>query len=48
MRDKEKNPQKKIKVPDLKPQKDAKGGRKAGGEQEGPSIGPKIPPGPNV
>jgi hypothetical protein len=47
MRDKKKKTKNQIKVPDLKPQKDAKGGRKAGGDQ-GPSIGPKIPPGPNV
>jgi hypothetical protein len=48
MRDKKKNPKKVIRIQDLKPKKDAKGGRKAGGEQERPSIGPKVPPGANT
>ena len=47
MRDKKKKTKKQIRIQDLKPKKDARGGRKAGGEQ-GPSIAPKIPPGPNV
>jgi hypothetical protein len=33
MRDKKKKTKQQIKVPDLKPKKDAKGGRKAGGDQ---------------
>jgi hypothetical protein len=48
MRDKKKRTEKQIKVPDLKPKKDAKGGRKAGGDPPTVPTGPKVPPGANT
>ena len=54
MRDKKKNPKKQIKVQDLKPSKDAKGGYPPGpcgpGGHNPGGHGPKpdIPPGPPI
>ena len=48
MRDKKKNPKKVIRIQDLKPKKDAKGGRKAGGDPPTVPTGPKARPGANT